>query len=88
MSELLEIKNKIESMDYKNQIEILKIFNKFPQIQLNENNNGTFINITNLEESILKKLKEKIYDIENQLTLLNKDEIKKSVLEETFFKSS
>ena len=87
MYELLEIKNKIESMDYKNQIEILKILKKFPEIQLNENNNGTFINISNLEDEILKKLKEKIFDIENQLNLLNKDEIKKSVLEETYFKS-
>ena len=86
MTELIDIKKKIESMDIKNQIEVFRLFKKYPEIKLNENNNGTFINITNLDEKILNELKELILYIENQQYLLNKDEVKKNKLEETFFK--
>ena len=85
MNELLDIKKKIENMDVKNQIEILKLFKKHPEIKLNENKNGTFINITNLNVEILNEIIELIGYIENQQSILNKDEMKKSKLEEIFF---
>ena len=41
----ITIKNKIETLDKNYQIEILKIFLKH-NIEMTENNNGTFINLT------------------------------------------
>lgn len=45
----LTIKNKIETLDKNYQIEILKIFLKH-NIEMTENNNGTFINLTYIKK--------------------------------------
>jgi hypothetical protein len=86
--ELNEIKEKIENMDKKDHIEILNIFKKFPNIILNENNNGTFINISDLDNKILDELKKYINYIDTQKQFLEKDETKKNQLENKFFKLS
>ena len=83
MDELNYIKQKIEVMDKKDQINILKLFKESSSVILNENQNGTFINITELDEKIKIELKKYINDV--QKNILEKDEVKKTELEEAFF---
>ena len=60
MDELNYIKQKIELMNKKDQINILKLFKECSMVILNENQNGTFINITELDEKIKIELKKYI----------------------------
>ena len=54
---------------------------------LNENINGVFINLTDLDNKIIKKLEDYIKYVENQTNNINVVETQKEVLENTFFKS-
>ena len=85
MEELNYIKQKIEVMDKKDQINILKLFKESSLVILNENQNGTFINITDLDEKIKTELKKYISYVDVQKNILEKDEVKKTELEEAFF---
>jgi len=85
MDELNYIKQKIEVMDKKHQINILKLFKENSLVILNENQNGTFINITELDETIKIELKKYINYVDVQKNKLEKDEVKKNELEEAFF---
>lgn len=64
-NEIETMRNKIEAMDKYNQIQVLKILNK-NNATLNENNNGVFINLTNLSNDVLNKLNEYIIYVETQ----------------------
>ena len=86
IEELNTIKEKIEKMDVKHHIDILRIFKNHSTLTLNENTNGTFINITNLDDKIKNEILKYISYIEIQKTQLDKDENKKTHLETTFFK--
>ena len=88
IEELNLIKTNIEKMDKKNHIQILKLLKKYPTITLNENNNGTFINLTELNDNIIKEIQKYIKYIEIQKQFLDKDEKEKYNLENKFFKSS
>lgn len=85
MDELNYIKQKIELMNKKDQINILKLFKECSMVILNENQNGTFINITELDEKIKIELKKYINYVDVQKNILEKDEVKKNELEEAFF---
>jgi hypothetical protein len=85
MDELNYIKQKIEVMDKKDQINILKLFKESSSVILNENQNGTFINITELDKKIKTELKKYINYVDVQKNILEKDEVKKTELEEAFF---
>ena len=88
IEELNLIKGEIEKMDKKNHIQILRLLKKYSQITLNENNNGTFINLTELDNNIIKEIQKYIKYIEVQKEFLDRDEEKKNNLENKFFKSS
>ena len=88
MEELNFIKQKIEVMDKKDQINILKLFKESSLVILNENQNGTFINITELDEKLKTELKKYINYVDVQKNMLEKDEVKKTELEEAFFNNS
>ena len=81
------IKNKIENMNTENHIEIAKIL-KNADIKLTENNNGIFINLTNLSNNILELLINYIEHIKNQDDILKIIETKKEKIENTFFKDN
>jgi len=88
IEQLNSIKTKIENMDKKNHIQILKLLKQYPEITLNENNNGTFINITDISTNIINDIEEYIKYIELQKQFLDEDEKEKNKLENKFFKSS
>ena len=85
MSRLL-IKNYIEDMSKENQIEVLRIIAEDETICLNENSNGTFINLTNVNEITIKKIEEYIKYIEKQENQLEKLECQREILTNKFFK--
>ena len=67
------IKTRIESMSIYHQMEILRIFND-NNTTLNENNNGTFINLTGLDNSIIEKINKYIKYVDEQEDELNEVE--------------
>jgi hypothetical protein len=79
------LKDRIENMDKYHQIEILRILNKFSEIKKNENNNGTFINLTELSLEVIKELEKYTDYVDEQQKLLKKIENEKDKLEQTFF---
>jgi signal-transduction protein with cAMP-binding, CBS, and nucleotidyltransferase domain len=84
---LQTLKGRIEKMPIYHQIEILRIF-KESDILLNENNNGTFINLTELDKSIIDKLDLYISYVNEQETQLNEIENEKDRIQNTFFKDN
>jgi hypothetical protein len=85
MSNLEEIRDKIEAMSTYNQIEILKIFNRHKNITLNENKNGTLVNLTDISEDIIKELLTFILYVETQEKNLNETELKKEEFKNIYF---
>lgn len=83
--ELTEIKKTIEKMNKSNQIEILKILKKNPNIKLNENKSGVFVNITYLSEEIVNDIKQHICYIDEQEKCLEQMEYQKKEIGDTFF---
>ncbi len=79
------LKERIEHMEKYHQIEILRILNKFYEVKKNENNNGTFINLTELSPEIIKELEKYTDYVDEQQTLLKKIETEKDKIEQTFF---
>jgi hypothetical protein len=88
MSKLEKIKNAIEKMEVYHQIQILKILKESTTATLNENNNGTFINLTDVDETTIFKLEEYIEYFKHQQTNLKTTEDKKKDIEESFFKDN
>ena len=79
-TELNNIKLQIEKMDKVHHIEILKILINEEKNYINENNNGTFINLSDLKDSSVKKLKDYIiYFNEQQYQLTNLENQKKKI---------
>ena len=63
---LQNIKEIIENMNRCYQIEILRILNNESSVNISENNNGTFINLTNLDDKIIYKLEQYIKYVNKQ----------------------
>ena len=85
IQELIKIKEKIESMSKKHQVDVLKILNDDEYVTLNENNNGVFINLNKLDINILNKLLEFINYVSKQEKTLNSVETIKQDIEKTYF---
>lgn len=83
-NKLQNIKKVIESMEIIHQKDILNIFIE-NDINITENNNGSFINLTSLESDIIKKIEIYIeyYNIQqSQLSFI--EEEKKNIKNEFF----
>ena len=79
------LKDRIEHMEKYHQIEILRILSKFPEVKTNENNNGTFVNLTGLSDEIIKELEKYTDYVDEQQKLLKKVETEKEQIEQAFF---
>ncbi len=77
------LKQKLESLSINNQIEVYKIFEK-NEIPITENNNGCFINITNLNKNIIQEINDFLDYINNQEKQLCTIEEKKKKLQDNF----
>ena len=85
---LKRIKSKIENMDKSNQISALYMLTKNKKIKYSENNNGTFINLTDIEDTMLLKIEEFIEYIELHKYEIDDIEKKKDYIENIYFKQN
>tara|TARA_B100000902_G_C27083427_1_gene800070 strand:+ start:351 stop:671 length:321 start_codon:yes stop_codon:yes gene_type:complete len=85
---LQEIKEKIENMNKLHQIEILRIFNKNQDTVINSNQNGSFINLSNVPENIIQEICKYLKYVDEQSIEINIVETKKDEYKEKFFSLS
>ena len=57
---------KLESMTKINQVEALRIFHKHNKEMINENKYGIHINVTDVEDSVLKEIEDFIQHVSTQ----------------------
>lgn len=82
---LTNIKESIEKMDLTNQKEILKIF-KENNINISENNNGSFINLSSVNSDIIIKIEKYIeYFNKQQNNLIFIEDEKINIKNEFFY---
>ena len=79
------LKERIETMSKYHQIEVLRLLNKLPSVTINENNNGTFVNLTEQTTEVISQLVKYANYVDEQQQQLNKIENEKEKLEQTFF---
>jgi uncharacterized ferritin-like protein (DUF455 family) len=87
MLELVTIKTKIEQLNKKQQMEILKIIMKM-NISHSENNNGVFFNLSSLSQDQISELQKYIEYINDQEDTLQELEDVKNELNETYFNTN
>ena len=85
VSELNYIRETIENMNKFNQIEVLRILNKYTEVTLNENKYGIHINLSELKKEILDELNVYIKYVNTQEIALNKIEKQKEEYKNTYF---
>jgi hypothetical protein len=84
IEKLKKIKNNIELFNKQQQIDILKLFIK-NNVNISENLNGSFINLTEVDYKTIIELEKYIEFIDTQNNNLNNLEDKKKNLEIEFF---
>ena len=84
--ELNNLKEKIEKMTKNQQIEVLRILKSQSKAHVNENNNGSFINLSELDEIVVENLKKYVSYIDEQQKHLLVIENEKDRLQTIFFK--
>ena len=82
---LLDLRNKIEKMPTCHQIEILRILDN-TNVNVSENKNGTFINLTEVPEDIIDELRKYTKYVGEQQETLSELEKEKTRIADTFFK--
>ena len=85
---LKKIKSNIEKMDKNNQIGALYMISKNKNIKYSENLNGTFINLTDMDNNMLLKLEQYIEYIELQKNQIDDIEKEKKNIENIYFKQN
>ena len=79
------IKENIEIMNKSYQIEILKLLVEEKKVTISENNNGSFINLSNLDNTIINKLEKFIEYVKKQQNQLSFIENEKLNIKNEFF---
>jgi|DEB0MinimDraft_12_1074336.scaffolds.fasta_scaffold54527_2 hypothetical protein len=83
---LQELKDRIEVMTKYHQVEILRIFAAAHESHINENKNGTFVNLTEVTPNTLELVASYVKYVDEQTHELEEIESEKSQIQETFFK--
>ena len=79
------MKMKIEAMTKVNQIEVLRILKNIPNVRLNENKSGVFVNMSFLPENALDDLVRYIQYVEEQEETLKTAENQKDDFKSEYF---
>ena len=83
---LNSIKENIEMLSKFHQIEILKILQHDETCTLNENTNGVFVNLTNVNHQVITEMVNYLEYVKKQEKQLNDIESQKNELSNTYFK--
>ena len=83
--ELTRIKSCIEKMNKFHQVGVLKLLSSREGLTINENNNGVFINLSDLDDETLKQLGNYIHYVNEQESDLNQHEQEKEKYKTVFF---
>jgi len=84
----MQLKNDIEKLPKEKHIEILNILYKKNDVNISENNNGTFINLCTIDEKTIQELKTYILYLQEQEKKFAKDEILKLNMEKSLNKDN
>jgi hypothetical protein len=84
IDKLTIMKNSIENMDKTNQIEVLRLLNNH-DVVLNENKNGIYINLSELDENIIDQIDKFVIYIHNQENRLTEEETEKQSYKNIYF---
>lgn len=87
-AEITFLKECIEKMDMHHQLEVLKLLKNMPTAPINENQNGTFVNLTILLDKDIQVLKEYVEYVNDQQQTLIDIENKKISIQNKFFKDN
>jgi len=82
---LTNIKAAVEKMSKFHQVSILKLLTAREGLTINENNNGVFINLSDLDDEMLKKLYNYIHYVNEQESDLSYHEQEKEKYKSVFF---
>tara|TARA_X000000950_G_C13605991_1_gene533332 strand:+ start:438 stop:734 length:297 start_codon:yes stop_codon:yes gene_type:complete len=88
VQELESIRKDIEKMNKFHQVEILKLLKSCSYLKLNENNNGTFINMVDINDDILIKISNYINYVEQQEKNLSHIENTKLNIKNKYFENT
>ena len=88
MTELRDLKESIELMTKHHQIEVLRILCNRQNIHINENQNGTFVNLSSLTGEDIEALKEYSEYVKDQQKTLAIIESKKQFIQNKYFKGN
>jgi hypothetical protein len=84
-TDLKQLKDHIEGLNQHHQIQILKILTQC-NVSLTENKNGSFINLTNVDDAVISKITDYLSYVDKQEIQLNEIENQKTELTKQFFK--
>lgn len=82
------LKEQIEKLNKFHQIEILKLLKNDSSCTLNENKNGVFVNLTNVNADLINKLEKYLDYVIEQEKSLDDIEHHKDMLTNTYFKDN
>jgi hypothetical protein len=85
VEQLENIKKCVESMPKIHHIEILRILKNIPNVKLNENKSGVFINLTFLPKETINQILYYINYITEQENTLKTAELQKNEFKNAFF---
>jgi hypothetical protein len=83
---LQTLKDKIECMSQNYHIELARILINDNNIEFDENQNGIFINLTQLSPTMITKIEKFIDYVHVQESYINVDEAQKNGLKDIYFK--
>lgn len=83
--ELTKIKSAVEKMNKFHQVSILKLLTSRQGLTINENNNGVFINLSDLDNETLKTLYNYIHYVNEQESDLSYHEQEKEKYKSVYF---
>lgn len=84
-AELKQLKDRIEALNQHHQIQVLKIVTQ-NNVAYTENKNGSFVNLTNMDDAVVSKLTEYLSYVDEQENQLVQVENQKTELTKQFFK--
>jgi hypothetical protein len=85
MTDINTLKERIETMSKYHQIEVLRLLSKLSSVKINENNNGTFINLTEQSTEVIGELVKYADYVDTQQKQLKIIETQQEQLEQVFF---